>query len=150
MLAAAAVVVTGSFGTCSGGEKLFGGHCNSRRCNKGLAKVQVGSVVLIAQRGQLRLRRERMDDRPNLMLPLGKPVTSGAVEGMNVEMMDVDEELRGTGYGGDGAFREFSEPVTSKARRRKRDADAANLPVECPRRSKRLRNRNEDPNFIYK
>uniref|UniRef100_A0A8D8N7I8 (northern house mosquito) hypothetical protein n=1 Tax=Culex pipiens TaxID=7175 RepID=A0A8D8N7I8_CULPI len=127
---------------------VLGWRLRTMKATPSGTQIQIGNAVLIAQRGQLKPRRERRHEHPNLMMPLAKPVTNEAEDNLEFEMGEDFEILRGTGCG-EGPFRGFPEPVQPRARRRKRDAAVADLPEICLRRSKRIRNPKVDSEFNY-
>lgn len=111
--------------------------------------MSLGSAEWIAHRTQLKPHHAKPDDRPNLMVPIGRPAPSTAADEMDVEMMELDDEMRGAGYGGDGLFRGFPELAPTRSKRRKRDAETAELPAVYPRRSKRTRKPALNNEFVY-
>lgn len=100
--------------------------------------VLVGNVAVLAHRHQLKPHRGSNDGRANVFIAPGATVrgisgSDGAVVRTNRSRSNSEEEFRGF----------EAEEMPAKVGRRKRKADAANLPPASPvRRSKRLRNLN--------
>lgn len=98
----------------------------------------VGSVAVLAHRHQLKPHRGSNDERANVFTAPGATVrgmsgADGAIVRTNRSRSNSEEEFRGF----------EAEEMPAKVGRRKRKADAANLPPASPvRRSKRLRNLN--------
>ncbi|XP_039450302.1 uncharacterized protein LOC120429162 [Culex pipiens pallens] len=111
--------------------------------------VSTGSAVWLAHRDQLKPHYQQQGERPNLMTPFEKSTPGAAMVDVDVEMLNLDENMLGTGYGGSGLFRGFPEPVSTGSKRRKRDAGTAKLPDSYPRRSKRLRKPAKNSEFVY-
>lgn len=102
--------------------------------------VLVGSVAILAHRQQIKPHRGSEETRPNVFAALGAgaddragPRRDDALDGGAIRRRsDSEEEFLG--------FEPEQEPA--KVGRRKRKADAANLPPAEVRRSKRLREKN--------
>ncbi|XP_052563048.1 uncharacterized protein LOC128092713 [Culex pipiens pallens] len=81
--------------------------------------VSAGSAVWLAHRDQLKPHYQQQDERPNLMTPFEKSAPDAAVVDLDVEMLNLDEDMLGAGYGGSGLFRGFPEAATARFRSRK-------------------------------
>lgn len=115
----------------------------------------------MAHRNQLKPYHDRELDRalerPNVfMYPVSSDVhfegregagTSAVGEGPGRDDRQPRKSVESDGV--EEPFRGFPEVEVAKAARRKRKASVANLPAACPRRSKRNRKINEDPDFTY-
>ncbi|XP_039452428.1 uncharacterized protein LOC120431361 [Culex pipiens pallens] len=121
-----------------------------RKATPSGTKVSAGSAVWLAHRDQLKPHYQQQGERPNLMTPFEKSAPDAAVVDLDVEMLNLDEDMLGAGYGGSGLFRGFPEAATARSRSRKRDASAAELPAVCLRRSKRIKKPVVNSEFIYR
>ncbi|XP_062535439.1 uncharacterized protein LOC134204677 isoform X2 [Armigeres subalbatus] len=113
-------------------------------------QIAIGSALTMAHRSQLRCYKgQTPQPRQNVWLGVGTGGRDATVEertGIEERNQEDTEEVNAGSGSDDEPFRGFPM-VPAKAR--KRNATSADLPNVCLRRSKRVRKRNEDPEFSY-